>query len=467
MISSLRNCLFISTLLLGSAVCLTAAPEDQEVFTDFENIPEDSRQFFSIGTPPFTALFTDGFAGAGLLATQLAHSPTHNWSILNGGTGVITFETPALIVEFYAANMIGGDGAVEVYDTNNNLLITVTDLPQRILIEDNPLFITFNALNLQAPDGIGKIHLTDHILVVFNITQSMTVIDDFGFTPLRGEGSVGGVVDGSGVTVDTNIQHPNGNIFDQVLLTGQSVTVRAGSNKITRVSFVDENDDIVQAEFSGTGLLTINLDPATFSGPALPLKYNQNVEYVKGRPSFVIEDADVNTFFSLFSVGSINAVNQALFPSGEVYDAQANATLLEIINSTAMAAINCANTIFAGSSGKIGIDARGVPVGIRTTIGDIDATGTANPTLIVGEGSFTVGGANQGMRITGGDLQQSNGASVIVSPGASTAAGFTTLISQNNFKSDETALPTQSIISPFVNEDGVEIFIVVVETTIN
>ena len=467
MISSLRNCLFIFTLLFGSVVCLTGAPEDQEVFTDFENIPEESRLFFSIGTSPFTALFTDGVAGAGTLATQLAHSPSHTWSILNGETGVITFETPALIVEFYAANLIGGDGTIEVYDTNNNLLIAVSDLPQRILPEDNPQFITFNALSLQAPDGIGKILLIDDPIIVFNATQSLTAIDDFGFTPLRGEGSVGVVIDGSGDTVDTNIQHPNGNIFDQVLLTGQSVTIRAGTNKITRVSFIDENDDIVQAEFSGSGLLTINLDPATFSGPALPLKYNQSIQYVKGRASFVIENADSDTFFSLFSVGSINAVNQALFPSGEVYDAQANATLIEIINSTAMAAINCANTIFAGSSGKIGIDARGVPVGIRTTVGDIDASGSANPTLIVGDGSFTVGGANQGMRITGGDLEQSNGASVIVSPGGSTASGFTTLISQNNFKSDETALPTQSINSSFVNEEGVEIFIIVVETTIN
>ena len=71
------------------------------------------------------------------------------------------------------------------------------------------------------------------------------------------------------------------------------------------------------------------------------------------------------------------------------------------------------------------------------------------------------------MRITGGDLYQSNGGDVVVSPSGSTVGGFSTLISQNNFKSDETALPTQSINSKFVNEDGVEIFIIVVETTVN
>lgn len=467
MTSLLKNCLVCTTLLTGSVLCLIAAPEGQEVFTDFENIPDDSNMFFTVGTPPFTALFEYGVAGDGLLATQLAHTPTHVWSILNGVTGSITFETPAHTVEFYAANLIGGDGTIEVYDTHNQLLISVSNLPQRILPEDNPQFITFNALSLGAPNGISKILLIDDPIVSFGITQSLTAIDDFGFTPLRGEGAEGVVLDGSGDTVGSDIQHPNGNIFDQVLLTGESVSVRAGMNKITRVSFIDENDDIVQAEFSGSGSLTINLDASTFSGQALPLKYNQNVKYVKGRASFVIENADIDTFFSFFSVGTINAVNQALFPAGEEYNAQANAALLEIINSTAMGAINCANTIFTGSSGKIGIDARGVPVGIRATLGDIEATDSANPTLIVGESSFTVAGNNQGMRITGGDLYQSNGGDVVVSPSGSTVGGFSTLISQNNFKSDGTALPTQSIDSKFVNEDGVEIFIIVVETTVN
>ena len=451
-------------ILMRSTVWLVSAPQDQQVFTDFENIPDEVNQFFTIGTPPFTATFADGVAGAGALATQLAHSPTHTWSILNGEIGTITFETPALIVEFYAANLVGFDGTVEVLDTNDNVLIAITDLPTRILPEDNPQFGTFNALNLGAPDGIGKIRLIDDPVAVFAPGQSLTAIDDFGFTPLTG---VGVILEGSGDIVGTDIQHPNGNIFDQVLLTGQNVTVRAELNQITRVSFIDENDDIVQAEFSGSGTLTVNLDPTTFSGPAPPLKYNQTVPYVKGRPSFVIENADINTFFSLFTVGSINAVNQALFPPGEVYDAQSDASLVQIVNSTAMGGIQCANVKFSGSSGQVGIDARGVPIAVRATVGDIDASGSAAPVLIAGEGSFTVGAANPGMRITGGNLQQSNGASVIVSPGGSTTPGFATLISQNNVKSDGTEQPTQSINSQFANEDGVDVFIIVVETTVN
>lgn len=454
----------ITTVLFGSAAWLTAAPEDQEIFTNFEDIPEDSRLFFSIGTPPFTALFENGFAGAGTLATQLAHSPTHTWSILNGEIGSITFETPALIVEFYAANLIGFDGFVEVYDTYDNLLISVTGLPTSLLPELEPQFITFNALNLGAPDGIGKILLIDDPAVTFNITESLTAIDDFGFTPLTG---VGIVIDGSGDTVGTDIQHPSGNIFDQVLLTGQNVTVQAETDKITRVSFIDENDDIVQAEFSGVGTLTIELDPTTFSGPAPPIKYNQSVSYVKGRPSFTIKRANTNTFFSLFTVGTINAVNQSLFPEGTVYDAQADAALLEVVDSMAFGGIQCSNARFSGTSGKVGIDARGVPVAIRVTVGDINASGSATPYLIVGEESFTIGASNPGMRITGGNLQQSNGASVNVAPSGSTTPGFSTVISQNNIKSDGTEQPTQSIAAGFSNEDGAEIFIIVVETTVN
>ena len=64
-----------------------------------------------------------------------------------------------------------------------------------------------------------------------------------------------------------NIQHPNGNVFDQILLTGESIQLQARPGQITRVSFMDETEDIVQVEFSGTGTFTVTLDPANL--PAL------------------------------------------------------------------------------------------------------------------------------------------------------------------------------------------------------
>jgi len=48
----------------------------------------------------------------------------------------------------------------------------------------------------------------------------------------------------SGEVAGENIHHPNGNIFDQILLTGQSITVKAKEGQITRVSFMDENEVI-------------------------------------------------------------------------------------------------------------------------------------------------------------------------------------------------------------------------------
>ncbi len=274
------------------------------------------------------------------------------------------------------------------------------------------------------------------------------------------------VLDGSGDIAGENIQHPNGNIFDQILLTGESIRLQARPNRITRVSFMDENEDIVQVEFSGAGTFTVILDPATFLPPAPPPRYNQAIEYVTGKPSVVIDGTDSSTFFSIFTVGSINAVNQALFPEGQVYDAQADVTLVEVINSTGMGGMQLSNTVFSGSTGKVGVDARGVPIAVRLTVGDIDASEEAVPHLLLGEGSFTVPSGNPGLRITGGDLLQTNGAAVVVAESGSTTTGFETLITQNNFKSDNTPQPTQSINATFVNEAGNDLTVTIEELTI-
>ncbi len=274
------------------------------------------------------------------------------------------------------------------------------------------------------------------------------------------------VLNGMGDIAGENIQHPNGNVFDQILLTGESIQLQARPGQITRVSFMDETEDIVQVEFSGTGTFTVTLDPATFLPPAIPPRYNQAVEYVTGKPSVVIDGADSSTFFSIFTVGSINAVNQALFPEGQVYDAQADVTLVEVINSMGMGGMQLSNTVFSGSTGKTGVDARGVPIAVRLTVGDIDADGDAVPHLLFGEGSFTVAAGNPGLRITGGDLFQTNGASVVVAESGSTTTGFQTLITQNNFKSDNTPQPTQSIDATFANEDGDDITAILEEITI-
>jgi hypothetical protein len=159
-------------------------------------------------------------------------------------------------------------------------------------------------------------------------------------------------------------------------------------------------------------------------------------------------------------------VNQALFPEGQEYGAQADVTLLEVTTSTGMGGMQLSNAVFSGSTGKVGIDARGVPIAVRLTVGDIDASGDAIPHLLFGSGSFTVAAGNPGLRITGGDLTQSNAAAIVVAEGGSMTAGFDTLITQNNFKSDNTPQPTQSINATFTNEDGDDITVTIEEITI-
>lgn len=276
------------------------------------------------------------------------------------------------------------------------------------------------------------------------------------------------VESGEGVVVGEDITHPDGNIYNQVLLTGESVTLLTDGSEITRVSFLDVNEDITQVEFSGNAVVTVSLDPDTFVAAAPPAKYNQpTVNYVGGRPTIRVEQVDENTFLSIFTVGSINAVNQALFPKGEDYDAMADVALLEITNSTGFGGILCANTRFNHDTGDVGLKAPGVSVAVRVLNGDIDASGDAVPYLLFGDDSFTVAAPNPGMRVAGGDLRQTNNVSVRVAAGNSQSRGFETLIIQNNVKSDGTAQPTKQVISTtFVNEDGAAISFPIEKTTI-
>ena len=550
---------------------LTDFPSNNTFYTMFSEFGAGAGQSepLVIGTPPTTASFEGGliqFFGEPAAGGRVRSIP-HTYAIFNGEQATVTFETPAYEIDFFGATVVLSgstdvDGSVDVYDTNDNLIATLTNLEGDITPDFKPGFVSINAVDLGAPGGISRIVMKDDPNI--NPERSRTAIDDFGFTPIGAPGTgsegpppadaptittqpasqevasgasaslsvaasgddltyqwytgnsgdtaspvagatngtlttialtastsfwvqitnAGGtadsdtavitvtapsvplVLEGTGDVAGENIQHPNGNVFDQILLTGESIRLLARPNQITRVSFMDETEDIVQVEFSGAGNFTVTLDPTTFLPPAVPPRYNQAVEYVTGKPSVVIDGADSNTFFSIFTVGRINAVNQALFPEGQVYDAQADVTLVEVVNSTGMGGMQLSNTVFSGSAGKVGIDARGVPIAVRLTVGDIDADGDAVPHLLFGEGSFTVAAGNPGLRITGGDLVQTNGASIVVAESGSTTRGFDRLITQNNFKSDNTPQPTQSINATFTNEDDEEITVEVDEITI-
>jgi len=203
------------------------------------------------------------------------------------------------------------------------------------------------------------------------------------------------------------LQHPNGNLYTQILLSGPAATVTADPGKVTRISFIDLQDDIIQLEFSGPGTMTITLDAP--SGPALPIKYNQSVQYMKGHPSVLIQGAAANTFFSAFSVGSLTAVNQALFKSDVTYDGHADLARLVIQSpSGEFGGIFMGNGAFNETNGLTGVYAPRITIRNNIRVNDINAFDVATPVLIFG----ATPNAENGLRINGGDLLQTNGKAI-------------------------------------------------------
>ena len=227
---------------------------------------------------------------------------------------------------------------------------------------------------------------------------------------LAGISGSGEEVTPGGSGVDHFILHPNGNKYDQVLMTGQTVSVTNDAGTVTRVSFMDLQGDIVQAEFSGTGTLTISLD--SYTGPKEASNYVQpGVKYVSGLATFTIEGSDATTNFSVFSVGSATAINQSLFDDTHTggnhwADVQRVTVVADTSNpnGSVLGGIRAANAVFTADSGVVGITAANVQVQNVVRIGDIDAKGTANPVLVFG-GTSQFGA----VEIAGGDLMQSNG----------------------------------------------------------
>ncbi len=211
---------------------------------------------------------------------------------------------------------------------------------------------------------------------------------------------------GDGAEVGTNIVHPNGNVFDQVLLQGAAATITADDKQVVRMSFIDSTDDIVQVEFSGAGTVSLVLD--NVSGPALPVNYNQSVTYMKGHAGIVVTDADETSNLSVFSVGKANAVNQTLFKDGVTYDGLADVAFVAISSRNGkFGGLRTANASYFATRGLTGLYAPGVQFTGPVYIGDINAFDAATPVLTIGGGDTT--------QINGGDLKQSNGRAVQVS----------------------------------------------------
>jgi len=212
---------------------------------------------------------------------------------------------------------------------------------------------------------------------------------------------------GQGSEVGSNITHPNGNVYDQLLLEGPAVTITADPGQVSRISFLDLNNDIVQVEFSGAGSLSLVLDAN--SGPMSATNYNQpDVLYMKGHAGIVIVGADETTNLSVFSVGKLTAVNQALFRDGVAYDGMADIGYVAITSANGkFGGLRTANANYFATSGLTGVYAPGVQFVGPVYVGDINGYDAAVAMLAVGTASE--------VKITGGNLLQPNGQSVTVS----------------------------------------------------
>jgi autotransporter-associated beta strand protein len=211
---------------------------------------------------------------------------------------------------------------------------------------------------------------------------------------------------GEGVDAGADIRHPNGNVYDQVLLTGRAVSVKADTEQMVRVSYEDLSDDIVQVEFSGAGVMTLSL--ADSGGPAEAVNYVQpEVRYMKGHASVTITGADETTNLTVFSVGRITAVRQELFRDGVDYDGVADLAFVGVAATEGkFGGLRTGNVSYVDTVGRTGVYAPGVAFAGPVYVGDIHAADDARGVLVAE--------AVADARITGGDLWQPNAAPVEV-----------------------------------------------------
>ena len=269
---------------------------------------------------------------------------------------------------------------------------------------------------------------------------------------------------GSAEEVGPNIVHPNGNIFDQLLLQGAAATFTADAGQVTRLSYIDLEDDIVQVEFSGAGSVSLLLDAAT--GPSAPVKYNQpTVAYMKGHAGIVVTGANETTNLSIFTVGRATAFDptgaydilqapsatnvpanngSSLFVGhgSTVYEGTAGLAFVAITSTNGQfGGIRAANATFYAVRGLTGIYAPDVSFTGPVFVGNIVAATEATGVLRLG--------SSTDVRIIGGNLEQLNARAVQVS-------GVTQLKFTAGITSHGVARPAQTNQAR-LEQDGVDV----------
>ena len=348
------------------------------------------------GLAPSTT-YTLSAAATGYLVDQ------NGTRVATGGTKEI-YTTPNRIVDFHAAAVSVAVSSPQGLDVGAPVVLSVAaNAAQPVAWQRNGLSLDDTAgVSLSLPN----LRPADAGLYALALSNGPDVIESaLALVGLDTSAKVSG--DGREVLSDVYVA-ANGNTFDQVLLQGPAASVKADDAKrqITRISYVDLDDDIVQVEFSGPGTLTLTLEQA--SGPALPANYAQDVAYMKGHAGIVITGATGDSHVAVFSVGKANAVNQTLFKPDVNYDGIADLAFIAISSRDGkFGGVHAANANFFASRGATGIYAPGVALTGPLYLGNITAFDAAKPMIRVGSAPD--------VRITGGDLLQDNGRPVQVS----------------------------------------------------
>ena len=241
-----------------------------------------------------------------------------------------------------------------------------------------------------------------------------------------------------------NIRHPNGHTYDQFLLTGPAGSFTADPAEIARLSFLDENESIVQVELSGAGAITVVLEnPA---GPMAPALYNQSaIAYMRGRATLVLAGADATTHFTIYSVGPAN--NPGVARPDVPYAGWAEVAVAGIVSADGgLGGIHQGNVSFATDRGYAGLVAPTVArvAGQPVVVHDIAAAGSALPYLYFGAT------AQVQVKVAGGGLGPPPGGPLGV-----TGVGEGRLEAGQD--STGAAAPAQAIRARLVDADGVDV----------
>lgn len=272
--------------------------------------------------------------------------------------------------------------------------------------------------------------------------ETLTAPIIVGLVPAQSERTAGSVTTRSEWQ---NIQHPNGAVYDQFLLSGTAGTFTADQDQIARMSFLDENESIVQVEMSGAGAITVVLDPSTATGPIAPALYNQSgIAYMKGRASIILSGADSTTHFTIYSVGTAN--NPAVTRADVPYAAWADVAVAGVVAPYGqLGGIHHGNVRYSSNRGLTGLYAPGVSKVLSlVVIHGIEAAGSAQPYL-----HFDPRGLVE-VKVAGSSLLQPNGDTI-------TVAGLAHLTMGAGQDSCGRSAPAQPIRTSLLDPEGKDV----------